>query len=242
MLIAVVDTETTDVTPEAQMVEMAIVWVDETGKILDYHSSLVKPTEPISIEAMATHHITEEMVRDEDPAEIVLEKFRVIMRVARWDCGTLGDVMAAHNLAFDDRVLRHCLPEEFLPSRKICTWKCARHLWPDAPSYKNQVLRYWRRVDIPEDAEVSRIHRALPDAIVTSAILADMLRKNGVEELIRLTHTPVVLKVCRFGSKHYGKLWSDIPKGYLHWMLDNCSDLDEDTLHTVLYHLGRITL
>ena len=51
------------------------------------------------------------------------------------------DVFVAHKWAFEAQWLG-----EHLQGRPaICTYKAALRLWPDAPGYSNQVLRYWLR-------------------------------------------------------------------------------------------------
>ncbi|MNC79210.1 Exodeoxyribonuclease 10 [compost metagenome] len=76
-------------------------------------SDFVRPCEPISFEAMAIHHITEEMVADAPPIDAVIDRY-------------LGaDLYVAHNVAFD----REKLPQ--ITSPWICTLKLARKLWPE---------------------------------------------------------------------------------------------------------------
>ncbi|EMB2734801.1 exodeoxyribonuclease X, partial [Serratia marcescens] len=57
----VIDTETTSF--EGDVVEIASVDIVD-GVICNPMSDLVRPPEPIGFEAMAIHHITEEMVAD----------------------------------------------------------------------------------------------------------------------------------------------------------------------------------
>ena len=73
------------------------------------------------------------------------------------------DVFVAHKWAFEAQWL-----EEHLQGRPaICTYKAALRLWPEAPGYSNQVLRYWLRPKDLNPAVASGAHRALPDAYVT---------------------------------------------------------------------------
>ena len=88
--------------------------------------------------------------------------------------------------------------------------RVAKHLWPDAPGYGNQVLRYW--LELPVDSDCVP-HRALGDAQVTAQLLLKELAlvDGSVERLLELTETPVLLKTVSFG-KHRGQLWKDVPR------------------------------
>ncbi|WP_277420200.1 exonuclease domain-containing protein, partial [Serratia marcescens] len=82
----VIDTETTSF--EGGVVEIASVDIVD-GVICNPISDLVRPLEPISFEAMAIHHITEEMVADAPLIDDVIDRY-------------LGaDIYVAHNAAFD---------------------------------------------------------------------------------------------------------------------------------------------
>lgn len=80
-------------------------------------------------------------------------------------------------------------------------------------------------------------HRAGPDAFVTAHILAAILQRAPVDELIRLTTAPVVLGKVSFG-KHKGQQWADLPWDYLNWVAFK-SDLGRDEKHTAKHYLGR---
>lgn len=60
-MLRVIDTETTST--EGSVLEIASVDIVD-GVICNPMSDFVKPTEAISFEAMAIHHITEDMVAD----------------------------------------------------------------------------------------------------------------------------------------------------------------------------------
>lgn len=226
--ITVVDTETTGNTDEDRAVEIAGVVVRPgAARPHAWHSSLVSPGDrAVSPEARAAHHIPDSALVGAPPLEEV-------MRAARTVYPENG-LYAAHNAAFD----RQYIPQPWQQSRWICTWRCAMHIWPDAPRYSNQVLRYWLGLDVtgmPGDAGATP-HRALYDAWVTAAILREMLRERTPEDLLALTTQPVLLRRVRFG-KHEGQLWEDVPSGYLRWILGQ-GDFDADVVHTARHHLG----
>jgi exodeoxyribonuclease X len=85
-MLRVIDTETTSL--EGSVLEIASVDIVD-GVICNPMSDFVKPTEAISFEAMAIHHITEDMVADAPLISEVIGRY-------------LGaDAYVAHNAKFD---------------------------------------------------------------------------------------------------------------------------------------------
>ena len=72
----VIDTETTSI--EGEVIEIASVDI-VNGEICNPISDFVRPSEPISFEAMAIHHITEEMVADAPPIADVIDKYLCLL-------------------------------------------------------------------------------------------------------------------------------------------------------------------
>lgn len=139
---------------------------------------------------------------------------------------------AAHNAAFDRAHLPQ-LGTALEPLPWICTYRCAMHIWPEAPSHSNQTMRYF--LDLEPDLPPGLYpHRALYDTLVTAALLGRMLQNHTPEQLLRLTVEPVLQTKVRFG-KHRGQPWSEVPSGYIDWLLRQ-SDLDPDTLHTARHY------
>lgn len=213
--IVVIDTETTGLDPVGcGVVEVAWVVVgsetmeiEETGSTFLHWPGLIPP------EARAIHHIS-----PEDVADLRLPSRAEAEEIINTLAGGAGFV-AAHNAGFDSRFM----PGVVRPW--ICTWRCALHLWPEAPAHSNQVLRYWLglELDLPEGLYP---HRALYDTLTTAEILKVMLATGvGVEELLRLSSAPVMLKTVRFG-KHRGEPWGEVPSPYLRWCLNNLTDID----------------
>src|SRR5579872_642442 len=160
----VIDTETTGLdTANDEVCEIAAVATSTRNPNMGMWASLVKPSIPIPHEAKAIHHITNGMVAcapSIGEAAHMLSDF-----VAR-----LGEnvVFAAHNAEFDRAMMRDTI---FADAPWLCTKRLAMHLWHDAPAHKNQVLRYWRNLDV--ETYGLPAHRALPDALVTAALLLD---------------------------------------------------------------------
>lgn len=210
MIVVTLDTETSGIGPDDQVIEVGLI-----VRNLSLHSaspvtwtSLVKPSVPIQPDARGAHHITDEELADAPAIGEVIQPLREHLGGA--------DAIVGHNLEFDLRMLKQSgVPDEIIPLKRICTWLCAKHLWPNAPGYANQTLRYWREIDL----KLWPMHRALTDACVTDALLIEMLMEASPEQLIELTETPVLQTKIMFG-KHRGKLWSEVEADYCRWLLD----------------------
>jgi exodeoxyribonuclease X len=128
-----------------------------------------------------------------------------------------------------------CTPALTRNAEWLCTWKCAMRLWPDAPSFSNQVLRYWRK---PEGIEHERglpAHRAFPDAYVTAFTLRDMLNEVGFAQLLEWSNLPGLLPRVRYGPDR-GKEWHEIEDESLAKFL---TDRDIDVRFTAETELAR---
>lgn len=186
-------------------------------------SDLISPDRPIGIEAMAIHHITEQMVEG---------KPRIAVAIGRYQG---SPYYVAHNAAFD----RGVLPE--MHGAWICTMKLARNLYPDI-KYGNQYLRYALNLDVqlPQDTTLYP-HRALYDCYVTAALLQRIIKDSGwtPEQMAQITDQPVLLKKFKFG-KYRGQEIDRVAQedpGYLRWMLKSIEDLSPDMKHTLKYYL-----
>lgn len=228
MELLTIDTETTGMDPAKDgIVEIAGVW--RQGDTLRHYSSVCNPGIPVQPDARAMHHIRDSEIAGSPAPLTALQRM-----LAEHGEGTGERVYVAHNASYDRAFLQRLMESTGIVNRWICTYRCAMHLWPDAPSYKNQTLRYWLELE-PEVPSDLYPHRALYDAIVTEEILQAMLRQRRVEELIQMSQSPVLLKTMDFG-KHRGELWERAPTSYLQWILRQ-GDMEEDRLHTARYHL-----
>lgn len=223
--IIVVDVETTGLDPQVHdIVEYAAVSVDVESRSIkpkSYIALLVNPCQPIPPEASAIHHLVDSDVALAIPAD----ELRGMVR--------RDQVYAAHNAAFDSAFLQ-------LPIA-ICTKKLAYRIWPQAPRYSNQVLRYWRGItfnDASQRAVELPPHRALHDAFVTAHLLLDLMASIDwdIERAIRISSEPALLPKVTFG-KHVDMKWENVPKDYLRWVMQQ--DFDEDVRFTAQYWLAR---
>lgn len=184
----------------------------------------VNPGRPIPPLTQAIHHILDEQVADapfwHDVARPVLDPWP--RRVA----------LAAHRADYE---MQFCTPALTHDADWICTWKCALRLWPDSPSFSNQMLRYWRR---PEGLVHERglpAHRAFPDSYVTAFHLRDMLNDVGVAQLIEWSNLPGLLPSVRQGPDR-GKDWREISDDSLNQFL---GDRDIDVRFTAETEFAR---
>lgn len=220
MLIAIIDTETTGFSHEHDRVcEVAAVILKDDSVVGSDHT-FVDPGRDIPVTASAVHHITIDHVKGAPTLKDAVAGLKL----------DKVDYIVAHNADFD---------KGFLPMLRdktwICTYKCAQKLIPDAPSYSNQALRYFLKLDIPEaDGRAGQPHSALFDACVTGQLLLHLMSLAHIEELARISEEPVLLKKMPFG-KHRGAAFADIPKDYLQW-LKGRDNLDPNLKHTLDQH------
>jgi len=227
-IIRVVDLETTGFPPDAEVIEIATVDVVarpyHAPRIVDESCfALVKPGRAIPPESSAVHHLVDDDLID----------------CASWDetwplfvCDA-PPIWAAHSAKFE----RHFISDEMTVGASwICTWKCALRLWPEAPSHSNQALRYWLRPPQMDRRRAQLAHRALPDAYVTAHLLAMMIERSSVEQLVAWTGEPAVLARIPFGNMR-GRPWGEADTSFLHWVL--ARDFDDDVMHTARSELER---
>lgn len=226
--VRVVDLETTGSQPWAHGV-CEIGWQDVAqgpdgvwqvaptrGSILTHPGRAIPPV------TAAIHHIIDSDVADAPPFR---EAAPGILR-----SGTVA--LAAHRASFEGR---WCTPELTGGTPWICTWKCALRVWPGAPSFSNQVLRYWRMpAGLDRDLGLP-VHRAGPDAYVTAHHLRDMLAVASVEQLIAWSAEPGLLPRVPAGPNR-GKPWSEIDDDAL---AAAAADRDEDVRHSARHEAAR---
>lgn len=228
MKLRIFDTETTGIPSETekhQAVEFG--WTDfdiETGKIGEPQFTLVNPGRPIPIEAKAIHHLTDAVVQN----GLSPDRACMLLNVDT-------EMFGAFNMSFD---------EQFFGGGgkpMLCAYKAALRLWPDCPSHKNQVLRYFLDLDDAVDFNADLAmppHRAGPDSYVTAHLFRRILKETSIEQITRWSSGPALLANVRFG-KHFGQKWSAVDKSYLSWILEKSDIKDRDIRATAKYYLTR---
>ena len=234
------DTETTD-TESGRLIQLAYKY--PRGKqIPEAYSFLYKPPVPISISAMAVHHITEEMVENQPYFDSDKHWFQDLFD---------KHIMVAHNSPFDVGIM---LNEGVTISTHIDTRRVAQHLI-DSPSYALQYLRYHLKFKFDQPIKP---HDALSDVIVLEELFWYLFRECEAElaaqgkvreqatdqaafdqevlnEMLYYSKTPVLIKIMPFG-KHKGLEMARVPKDYLQW-LNGQPELSEDLRYTLNHHL-----
>lgn len=221
------DTETTGTGPDDRLCQIA--FKTDHGPVVD---ALFNPGRTIAIEAMAVHHITNEMVAERPPfrGSPAYEKLESLLNDEQ-------GIIVAHNAQFDLDMLRR---EGIQTDKAICTYKLTRFLDKEGsiPQYNLQYLRYFLKLDI--DAVP---HSALGDILVLEGLFhrirAQFDSKNEADaaaQMLRISREPVLVARMPFG-KHKGQKMDQVPPGYLEWLLT--TDLDEDLAYTARHYLRR---
>lgn len=229
-IVRVWDCETTGTEPEegSEVIELGRIDLDLDTMVIDNAwTALAKPRGPIPVETKAVHHITEADVADAPPLSVLWQPFFE-------GCGE-NDILAAHNAEFEQK------HHNGNGRRWICTYKCALIVWPDAPKHSNQALRYFLDIDSEtsfDPALAQPPHRALPDAYVTVRILRRLLREKTVDELVKISKYPALLKRITFGTKAKGLTYEEAPADYLEWIADK-SDMGKDVKFSAKYWLVK---
>jgi exodeoxyribonuclease X len=235
MNVLILDTETTDL-QNARLIQLAYKNL-ATGEIVN---ELFKPPTSISFGAMATHHITEEMVGDKQSFSESLHHKKLLEM--------LGDaVVVAHNATFDLQVLKN---EGIDVSVCIDTLRVTRHLIK-SEQYSLQYLRYSLGLNVVG----VQPHDALGDILVLE-VLFNYLKSivkdkfnfvsddDIIKQMIILTQTPVLLTTFNFGQ-YKGKTFEEVVaqnKGYLAWLYNSekqksPTDQNKELIFTLEHHL-----
>lgn len=209
-----------------------IAFGTQDGEVVN---ELFNPGRSISYDAMAVHHITNEMVHDKPPfiGSIAHRKLKALVDEKK-------NVLVAHNAKFDISMLQR---EEIHIPHYICTMKLARFLDKDGviPKYNLQFLRYFLKLNVKATP-----HDAYGDILVLEKLFYRIHEKmiaqssdDPVTEMIRISRQPVLIARIPFG-KHKGQLFRDVPVDYLEWLAT--TDLDEDLDFTVKHYLGQSSM
>lgn len=170
MLYAIVDIETTGGYAANNVItEVAIVLHDGSREVKRYET-LVRPGQPIPRYIQALTGISDEMVAD---APYFSEIAPVIYEWLR------DAIFVAHNVNFDYSFLKHQLQAcgFVLDSRKLCTVRLSRKVFPDVPSYSLGNICQYLGISIPHR------HRAGGDADATVMLFERIIRAGGLEHI-----------------------------------------------------------
>jgi exodeoxyribonuclease X len=202
---AVIDTETTGL-DQPQVIEFASAPVTAAdGPTFSMGAATVqrfKPTKPISLGAMATHHIVPADLEDcpAPPTSYELPRFII-----------------GHNIDFDWQAMGS--PDV----KRIDTLALAREAWPGLDSYSLGALTYHlHSAHVARDL-LKNAHSAETDILLCFSVFEAALRTIKTEtplatwdDIWRVAEAARVPKVMTFG-KHQGKPIKDVPRDYADW-------------------------
>lgn len=238
------DTETTGAGEKDRIIQVGAMIVHGKDNI-EVIDELCSTEVPITIEAMAIHNITPDVIKNQPSyAELNFTK-----KLEEYNAAE--NYLIAHNISFDLTMIEK---EGFQNSYTLIdTLRCAKHLIDEMPSHALQYLRYALELYKTEGAEAAKLgvtikaHDAIGDVLVMKLLLSELVKRtqskypgqNPMIKLAELTQTPVLLKTFKFG-KYKDREIAEICKadsGYINWMKNNM-DLDEDMLFTLNHYSG----
>jgi exodeoxyribonuclease X len=212
MTALIFDTEATDLT-DPRVIEAAWLKVPDPNTLTSAGSFLQRynPGKPISLGALATHHIMDEDLVDCPPHS----DFRLPDGI---------EYLVGYNVDYDWKVIGQ--PD----IRRICVLALSRHFFPGLDSYsQSAVLYHVARQQAREllkgahsaDADVYNCHIILSHLIPRLVDSAEPLTWERVWQRSEKARVPTVMI---FG-KHKGAAIKDIPADYKRWLLGQ-SDID----------------
>lgn len=202
------DTETTGtidpVVVEAAWVELKSIQPFSLGESF---CQRYNPGKPISLGALATHHILDEELVDCPAA-------------SSFSLPAGASYLIGHNIDFDWKVIGQ--PEVMT----ICTLALSRKIWPELDSHTQSALLYsLDRANARE--QLRNAHSASADILICASILRHLnshLKAKDFEQLWEHSERARVPTHMPFG-KHKGVPVHEIPRDYARWLLDQ-PDID----------------
>ena len=230
------DLETTGLEESDRICSLAIVFNDE-GR-WDSREGLVKPPRKIRPEAMAVHHITNEMVKEAPSFEN--SEIAAFLN----EHNSVENILVAHNISFDLSMLAK---EGFLWQGGIIdTLKCSKHLIDEIDRFSLQYLRYELGLYRSEAEEAGKLgiqmraHNALSDAFHVMLLHRYLNAMADDRKLQELSVEPVLIKRLNFGKykDHYLEEVAMNDAAYLRWMLEQY--IDEDLQYSIKHYLETV--
>ena len=240
MKIIMLDTETTGNKEEDRICQLSYLVMNENLEIEEIHNELVKPPLPISYEAMAVHHITNEMVEDK-PQIKHTDAYKRLKEL-----NSPENLIVIHNAKFDLDMLKKEGFNSFF--KLIDTFRILKHLLPEGKfslQYNRYALGlYKKEKDICKKYNIEiNAHDALGDVIVLGLLFEYIIRNfdKTFKELIELTTKPVLHDKFYQGKHKFEKIKDVLIKDpdYIEYML-SLTDLDPDVKYSIEHHLENL--
>ncbi len=215
------DVETTGLKVTDRVCELAWVEIDNDFNTLYSGYSLINPEIPIGYAARAANGISDDMVANAP----TIEQYMVAEYLPLYGKDV---VLVAHNCSFDFRFLKPYMHED---AQTLCTLKAARVIYPNAENHKQVTLAAMLNIQVARE----KVHSADGDLDVLLQLLKCLCRDAdcGIEQLLHIQNIPRKVTKISFG-KHKGANLVDLPKDYVHWLLNKCDNLNSDLRASLL--------
>lgn len=201
----ILDTETTGLNdPEPVETAFQEVFFDSKFDLLAGECGWQrwKPSKPIELGALATHHILDEELEN----STLSSEFELPEGVA---------YIIGHNVDYDWCAIGK--PDV----KRICTQAIARHLWPELDSHSQSALIYHLRRQEARSM-LKHAHSALVDVQNCFVLLKEILVKSpailDIESLYQYSESCRIPTHMPFG-KYKGWPISNVPSDYVSWYL-----------------------
>lgn len=219
-----IDTETTDVGDDRQVIELAhlgplAVFQWDQRNI---HTQRYRPTKPISLGALAAHHILDEDLIDQPRWP------------GRFEIST--DYLIGHNVDFDWASIGKP------PVKRICTLALARKYWPQLDSHSLTAMTYYFAKSREKARTLLRnVHSAEVDVLLLATMLEHMLDARVFDaadwdELWRVSEHARIPTRFTFGK--YGPQGDQpgvpiaevrrMDPSYIQWCIDKCDQCQDE--------------
>ncbi len=186
------------------------VVVDQSKLVQKYFSC----GEPISLGAMAVHHILESEIEGQPHCSLFKLPAETIYIVG-------------HKIEYDIQALNRA-GVDTKHIKTICTLSLSQHLWPELDSHTLSALSYFFAKDAVKIRDYLRnAHSASVDILLTASLLNQIIQKLAINDLNSLALAAEAIQIptkMTFG-KHKGEAIADLPKSYIDYLLGR-NDLD----------------
>lgn len=204
----ILDTETTGIDNNAEIVEIAIL--DKNNQTL--LNQLVKPTEPITKELTGIHGITNEEVKKSPSFKTVWPKVRKVLKE--------NQPIIVYNSTFDTRlIIQSCQKYGTTPKLDRFKWNCAMEKYSQFFGEWSDYWGNWKWQKLISaarwasnylDCDIHGAHRALNDCRNTLLVLQALSQYTGKKKT-RTEKTYEKFGKTIVGTKNDHDLDSDIP-------------------------------
>jgi exodeoxyribonuclease X len=225
------DTETTSI-DEPEVIELA--WTGPLQALPPPDQSIervrFRPTKPIELGALSTHHILDEELQGEP-----------VWQIGAWTPPLQTEYLIGHNVDFDWKAIGS--PPHY---KRICTLALSRRLWPEADSHSLAAMIYFHCIErrVARE-ELKAAHGAAADVEFCCRLLGNILgRLPGVTswaELYEESERARIPTHMSFGKYGPYEAWAKInggpmrcadvqrlDRGYWHWLLERCDQVRDD--------------